>query len=216
MHLQDHDARRLEMINALWQELGITLCSSFNPDYRSLDFADAAFDMSFSFSALWFTSDLPAYLKELARVTRKVIIISVPNRQGIGYRMQIRDYSPQRYPELRVEHIDPASIRFLLNQLGWTEQESGFFDCPPWPDIGMAKEDFAGRLLGKGKKTNEPVEDAPAEKTLSIVDHYKGLDPDFPRRMLKFRVLEAIAPTWFKRLWAHHYYMVFCCRGDDS
>jgi hypothetical protein len=216
VHLQDHDEHRLRLINTLWQEMGLSPGSSLNPDYRHLDFADDEFDMSFSFSALWFTADLPAYLSGLARVTRKVMFISVPNRQGIGYRMQFRDYSPQRYPELRVGHIDPATIRFLLKRHGWTQQAAGFFDCPPWPDIGMAKEDFASRVIAKEKQAAMARPSIPRQNPVSILDHYMGRDPDFPLRMKKFRGVEAIAPDWFKRIWAHHYYMVYSSGGHES
>lgn len=216
VHLQDHDAQRLGMIRALWEEQATPLESSFNQDYRTFAFDDGAFDMSFSFSALWFTRDLAAYLKELARVTRKVIFISVPNRDGIGYRMQLKDYTPQRYPELALSHIDPASIQHLLGRQGWKLRESGYFDCPPWPDIGMSKEDFAGKLLGR-KKQDLPAAGQPAHPNpVSILAYYRGDDPRFPQRMRRFNHLETHAPVCFKRVWAHHFYMVYTPGSNGS
>lgn len=209
IHLQDNNAKRLEMIKATWQEMDAHLECSFNADFRVLDFQDNEFDMSFSFSALWFTQDLATYLRELARITRKVIFISVPNRDGIGYRMQLRDYSPQRYPELCISHIDPTSIRYLLAKHGWVLGDAGYFDCPPWPDFGMAKESFAQRLLGK-ESAPSSVECNPSNSNpVTIMKYYQGNDPGFPHRMRRFGLVESLAPVWFKRLWAHHYYMVF-------
>lgn len=202
--LEDHDRERLALISELWQRLRLPMQSAYNVDYKYLTYSNSVFDMSFSFSALWFVSDLPAYLKELCRVTNKLIFISVPNTNGIGYRLQARDYSPERYPDLRISHIDPRSIRFMLHKNKWELMESGLFDCPPWPDIGMSKEDFF-HLPQKPVKQ----EQSSPKKAVSILDYYQGQDPGFPERMRRFSVVEKYAPQLFKRYWAHHYYMVF-------
>lgn len=202
--LEDHDRERLALIQALWDRLQLPLQCAYNVDYKYLNYPQTAFDMSFSFSALWFVSGLPAYLRELCRVTAKLIFISVPNTHGFGYKMQARDYSPDRYPELRITHIDPRSIRYIMHRQNWELMESGLFDCPPWPDIGMTKEDF----LHLPKKL--PSQNTISErKVVTILDYYLGKDPGFPERMRRFGIVERMAPRIFKRYWAHHYYMVF-------
>jgi len=210
VYLEDHDERRLELIGKLWGELGRPLQTAYNRDYRKLDYPDSSIDMYFSFSALWFAQDLPCFLREVSRVTDKVIFISVPNITGLGYKMQIKDYSPQKYPDLRLGNIDRKSIIFILSKLGWKLREAGWFDCPPWPDIGMAKEDLLAKWLPAAlgsliRKRGSAVRRAP----LSILDHYAGKDPDFSARMMKHNWLEKFAPRVWKKYWAHHYHMVF-------
>ncbi|NLW18122.1 MAG: class I SAM-dependent methyltransferase [Candidatus Cloacimonetes bacterium] len=213
--LQDNDPRRLELIQQLWNRLERPLQTELNPDFRGLKHPDKAFDLSFSFSALWFVPDLKTFLAELSRVTAKVIFISVPNRSGLGYKLQLRDYSPQKYPELKLSHIDPASIISLLGKLGWKLESSGYFDCPPWPDIGMTKEEFLGKWLGI-KPASKAKESEKAQKYLSILSHYEGNDPDFEKRMRKLQWFEKIAPNPFKMIWAHHLRLVFSRRGGSE
>ncbi len=209
--LEDDDPERLELVKALWADLGRPLDARLNEGFQRLDYSGNAFDMSFSFSALWFAGELRNFLSELTRVTQKVIVLSVPNRDGFGYKMQVKDYSPERYPDLRIGNIDPPSIIRILGEMGWRLKDSGYFDCPPWPDIGMAKEDLLGKWfprcpICKRMKCRPKTE----AKPITILDYYSGKDPDFACRMLRFGWLERIAPKAFKRIWAHHYYMAFC------
>lgn len=208
--LEDNDPRRLELIRDLWRTLDRPLKARHNPDFRRLDHPDGAFDMSFSFSALWFVPDLKAFLGEISRVTSRVIFISVPNREGLGYQLQLRDYSPAKYPDLKIGHIDPPSIVHLLSKLGWKLAESGCFDCPPWPDIGTTKEELLGKWLPEGLLPKNLAR--PREKegeTISILSHYCGDDPGFEKRMRAYQWLEKLAPEAFKRRWAHHRRLVF-------
>ena len=210
--LEDNDRERLDLIADLWTETGLSLNAVMNPDYRKLEYVDRAFDMAFNFSALWFVSDLKEFLSELTRVTDKVIMLSVPNRSGIGFKLQMKDYDPGKYPELHPQFIDTRSIEFIMGKLGWIKEQSGYFNCPPWPDIGMSKEDFLAKTIGLKRdltEQNKPARADSAKKALTILDHYKGKEPDFPQRMQKFYFLERLAPVWFKRVWAHHYYTIF-------
>ncbi len=205
--LEDHDETRLMMIQDLWQEAGLPLQSAFNPDYKRLDYPDAAFDLGFCFSALWFCEDLASYLQELARVSRRCIFISVPNRMGLGYKSQLKDYTPEKYPFLRPAHIDPASVISILKREGWQLVQSSLFDCPPWPDIGMSKEDFLHQKLGIRLPQKASTE--AATPPLCIMDYYLDKDPGFAMRMRRLSFVEKNAPEAFKRIWAHHYYMLF-------
>lgn len=211
IHLEDDDEERLEQIRGLWQDLDLTLQSRLNPGFRHLDYPDKSIDMAFNFSALWFVDGLSVFLKELARVSSKLIFISVPNRTGIGYKGQLKGYSKEEYPQLKPAHIDPASVTHILKQQGWKLLRKGYFDCPLWPDIGMSKEDFLMQhcmvctVLGKCKV---PVK-KPDKLPICIMDYYRGKDPGFPERMLRYSALERIAPDSFKKYWAHHYYLIF-------
>ncbi len=213
--LEDDDPGRLELVSALWARLGRPLTAVLNPDFLRLNHADSAFDLSFSFSALWFTPALKPWLEELSRVTAKVIFISVPNRDGLGYRMQVKDYDPATYPQLRLANIDPPSITAILKGLGWELAASDYFDCPPWPDIGMTKEDLLRNWFPRSRLLTRPAKaKVDAGKRVTILDLYEGRDPGFARRMRRYNWLERFAPRCFKRIWAHHYYLVFTRPGS--
>jgi SAM-dependent methyltransferase len=208
--LEDDDPKRLDLISNAWRELGRSLHAVHNPGYQELCHPDGSFDMSFSFSALWFVPDLAAFLGELARVTKKVIFLSVPNRDGMGYKLQLKDYSPEKYPFLKIGNIDPPSIIRILQGLGWELSTSGYFDCPPWPDIGMTKEELLGKWLPAcpmGKCLSRPKKQAGEQ--ISILSYYSGRDPGFADRMLHYQWFEKVSPVWVKRMWAHHFHMVF-------
>ncbi len=203
--LEDHDERRLAYIRELWQnELKIPLKTMLNSSYRQLCYPDASFDLGFNFSALWFVQDLPAFISEFCRVCRKAILICVPNRDGIGYKMQIKDYSPEAYPELKPQHIMPAAVTTLMRRNGWQLRSQGYIDCPPWPDIGMDKERFLGKLLKR-----EAPQPKPATAPVSILPYYRDEDPTFARRMRRYALVERTAPNAFKKYWAHHYHLLF-------
>ena len=203
--LEDNNPHRLDLIRDLWQNtLQLPLHTQLNTDYSTLDYPDRSFDLAFNFSAMWFTSDLGAFISELCRVCKKAILICVPNTQGLGYRMQIKDYSPKLYPELHLNHIQPQSIIYLMGKAGWQLKSQGYIDCPPWPDIGMSKESFLNKHLHRHNK-----EERSESKCVSIVPYYRDQDPGFKQQMLKLSFVERLAPQWFKRYWAHHYHLLF-------
>lgn len=207
--LEDHDPERIELIKALWQRSGLAIEPVFNPDYIKLDYEDNSFDLSFSFSALWFCHDLSRYLAEVSRISKKCIFISVPNRQGLGYKSQVQEFDPLRYPDLHISHIDPPSVIKILANLGWKLVQSSLFDCPPWPDIGMSKEDFLHKKLGLPIKKRMQAPEPETAKKISIMDYYQGLDSGFADKMRRLSFVEKHAPQAFKRIWAHHIYMLF-------
>lgn len=203
--LTDHDEERLELIRQVWSDLGLPLNAAFTPNYVSLPFDDNAFDMSWNFSALWFAEDLDAALAELSRVTRKVIVLCVPNRSGLGYISQKLQGAEDLAKLLHEEHIMPRRFIPAMRAQGWRLLDWSFIDCPPWPDIGMHKEKLL-RKMGLGflvKEQSEP------KTPLTIMDHYRGDDPGFPNAMLRHAWFERSAPDFIKRYWAHHRCYIF-------
>ncbi len=207
--LEDHNLERLEKIRELWQELRLHTDIKYNPDYVQLDYPEKHFDLGFNFSALWFTQNIKSFLSEFCRVCHKAILICVPNRNGIGYKMQIKDYTPEKYPFLHPEYLDLATIRYLMKQNKWQLEDENYIDCPPWPDIGMKKELFLNRLLKKQEiqeKETEPV---------TILSYYQEEDSEFAEKMFRYSFVERTAPKQFKKYWAHHYYLLFTPENNE-
>lgn len=204
--LLDHDKLRVQNISVLMHDLSADVNVRHTVLYNHLDLPDAAFDLCWNFSALWFVNDLEAFLGELVRVAVKAILICVPNQTGLGYKWQKANSEVPQGLVFHEEYIEPELIVSKLRKLKWMLVNWDYIDCPPWPDIGMSKEKFLGRYLKKLKIITEPDTEP---KHVSIVDYYKGKDPSFPDRMLKFDFLEKYAPRGFKKYWCHHRWMLF-------
>ena len=204
--LVDNHQERLLLIEEAWRKAGEKCNSAYVENFSPLPFGDKAFDLSWNFSSMWFVSDMASFLRELTRVTRKVVFICVPNRMGMGFLSQKYISGADLRDDLREENIVARNIVSSMVSLGWTMVARGYIDAPPWPDIGMKKEDFLkifgldSLLKRQGKIANQP---------LTIMDYYSGKDLDFPKKMLQHYWFERTAPRFVKAIWAHHRYILF-------
>jgi len=146
---------------------------------------------------------LETFLTELTRVTSKVIFINVPNRAGIGFLSQKFLGKDELKTLLKEENIFPENIKRIMRKLNWQLIDSDFIDCPPWPDIGMSKENFL-KIFGLDWLINNKE-----QKPISIINYYRGIDPDFEQQMMKYYWFEKTVPNFVKRFWAHHRYFLF-------
>ncbi len=205
VHLIDNDQERLEFIKQVWNEVNLAAEFLYQEQLERLPFADKTIDFAWNFSAMWFLQDMDAFLQELTRVVSKVIMIGVPNRRGFGYLIQKCISSSNVKKFLREEFIIPHNIIESLQRLGWTLREKNYIDCPPWPDIAMAKEDFL-KIFKLGFLTPQDKSDIPF---YSIMDFYSGKDTVFDQKMLKYMWFENMVPNCIKFFWAHHKVLMF-------
>ncbi len=205
--LVDHNKERLNLIKDVWDKSQLPLKSYYTDSYSSLGLADKEYDLSWNFSALWFVEDLASFLSELDRLTKKIIILAVPNTNGLGYLSQKYLGKEDLNKYLIEANIKHKNFHKIMTNLGWKQVAWDYFDCPPWPDIGMAKEDFLKKLklsfLTKFLKESESKED------LTILDYWNDKNPNFAKQMLKFYWLEKYAPKVLKFFWAHHKFYVY-------
>jgi SAM-dependent methyltransferase len=204
--LVDNHEERILLIENVWRKAGEKCAATCVEKFVPLPFDDKVFDLSWNFSAMWFVSDMESFLQELTRVTQKVIFVCVPNRMGMGFLSQKYISGANLRDELREEHIIASNIISAMASLGWSLTDRGYIDAPPWPDIGMKKEDFL-KIFGLGSLLKKPGKIP--EVPLTIMDYYSGKDPDFPEKMLQHYWFERMAPRFVKAIWAHHRYMLF-------
>jgi len=204
--LVDDHQERLCLIKGVWQEAGEKFNGVYAKDFTSLPFADKSFDLSWNFSALWFVSDIQAFLQELARVTQKVIFFGVPNRWGLGFFLDKYVSAPELQGELKEQNISPRTLTKNMGSLGWHLVERGYIDVPPWPDIGMKKEDFL-KVFGLRFPMRHGTKKV--DTSLTIMNYYKGVDPNFPARMWRYYWFEKRMPNILKTFWAHHRFLTF-------
>ena len=205
VHLIDNDQTRLQMIKGVWNEVNLSADFRYQPKFEQLPFLDNSFDFAWNFSAMWFLDDMEIFLKELIRVTSKLIMICVPNQSGLGYLIQRYISGVDMDKFVREKYINPQNIIKSLSILGWKLIERNYIDCPPWPDIGMAKEDFF-KKFGLGFLAQKSKSDVPF---YSVMDFYSNKDNNFTNKMLRYALLENFAPNFFKYFWAHHRYLIF-------
>jgi SAM-dependent methyltransferase len=206
--LVDDRRDRLALISSAWAQAGERFTGVFVQDFTALPFVDKSFDFSWNFSALWFVSDIQRLLEELTRVTRNAVLLCVPNRWGIGFFLDKYVSAPELRGELKEENVSPGELNRRMGSLGWSLAESGYIDVPPWPDIGMKKEDFL-KLFGLGFLVADRTDGNETAPPLTIMNYYTGNDPDFLPRMLRYHWFEERVPNFIKLVWAHHRYLLF-------
>ena len=199
--LVDHDEERIRLIRQVWKETGLPVGLFYSKDYHLLPFESRSFDLSWNFSALWFVRDLHQFLNEIIRVTRKAIFFCIPNRLGMGFIIQKCLSKRKSRLGVHENHIVPRRVVEKMESLGWRLAETHYIDAPPWPDIGMKKEDLLGKF---GKKTKEQN-----IRELCILNYYSGKDPGFEKEMMKHFWFEKYSPNLVKMFWAHHRYYLF-------
>ena len=197
----DQCLERLAAIQKIWRGTGLAarlVCQS--PSSALLPFSDCSFDMSWNFAALWHVRDGETYLRELGRVTKTALFLCVPNQQNICWKLR-----PYDAGEFILDNIGTDWIVSSLAAHNWRLVETGFFDVPPFPDIAMKREDFLRRMgLNRLAKWMEAKEG----EGICILDYFTGRSPAMERKVMKFDLLEQ-SPAWFKRLWAHHRFLLF-------
>jgi SAM-dependent methyltransferase len=204
--LVDDNDERLGLITGCWDQAGERFAGHCVRGFSPLPFERESFDFSWNFSALWFVTDLRLFLRELTRVTKKAILLCVPNRWGVGYLSQKYISGAELREFLMERHIIPHMITRSMEALGWDLVERDYIDAPPWPDIGMKKEEFF-KLLGLRLLVREST--GSERQVLTIMSYYRGEDPEFPLRMLRHAWFERNAPQFVKALWAHHRFLLF-------
>ena len=217
MTITDSDPERLERIKKVWSETAFKAHFDLIQDYGKLPYIDNSFDMAWNFSALWFVPDLKEFLFELSRISRKIILIMVPNRTGLGFLSQKFTGKDDLKKYLKEENIIPINFIKPLEKMGWKLMHASLIDCPLWPDIGMSKEDFLYKIFypfSIGNSALAPPVSLRAGREgggfpLSILNYYQGKDLNLKNKVLKYNFLEKHAPDFFKKFWAHHHYYLF-------
>lgn len=199
----DNVEERLRLVEKVWEEVSLKANFVLIKDgHRSLPFMDRSFDMSWNFASLWLVPDLNIYLRELARVTKRVIFICVPNTANISSFISTSLLGDNRGAN---NSKRTAELQSIITNLGWDLQDHGYFDVPPWPDIAMKKEDLLRKIgLTRIAHSLENRKQVP----LCILDYFSGRNPRMEADILKYSFLEN-GPSLLKRFWAHHQYYVF-------
>jgi hypothetical protein len=204
----DVHEERLRAVRRLWEEIGVAEQATFvyAPDPSKLPFSDGAFDFVWNWAALWYIPNVRATLREMARVSSRLVFTAMPNRMQMGY--LLRKYLLERefFERFSEEWADVNRARCVLEGEGLRLIDQGVLDVPPWPDTVMPASEVLKRL-GLGRGAQQRFEgDAWQWSTMA---YYTGEQPELKAQMDRYAVLErAPLPWWMKMVWAHHRYIL--------
>jgi hypothetical protein len=213
--LVDENAERLSGVERIWGELGLPARFIHHTDWGQLPFADDSFDLAWNWAALWYLSDGSAgevqrpgaLLRELVRVSRRVVFVAMPNRAQIGY--LLRKYALERD---FVDHVDEqwadiGRVRRILVESGLRIVRQGVLDVPPWPDTVMPASEVLKRLGIRSKRLEGQFSGDSWQ--WSTMAYYLGQQSDLYDRVMRYAWLDRAPIPWqIKAVWAHHRYVV--------
>lgn len=201
--LVDDLSERLTEIRRIWSELGLSANFVHEPNLSHLPFPDKSFDLTWEWAALWYHSNAEDILRELARTSRKLVFIAMPNRVQVGY--LLRKYFLERDFVKYVDEnwADIRRIKRVLQNAGLRIIEEGVLDVPPWPDTVMPAAQVLkkfglrpGRFEGNNWKW-------------STMDYYLGKQPNLRSTVDRYAFIEHAPLPWqLKAIWAHHRYIL--------
>ncbi|CAG0947145.1 hypothetical protein ANRL1_03727 [Anaerolineae bacterium] len=205
--LVDENADRLHGIERIWSELNLRATFVPHSDFAHLPFDDGAFDLTWEWAGLWYLPNAQDLLKELARVSRKLVFVAMPNRVQVGYLM--RKYLLERD---FVNYVDESwadinRIKQVLRDAKVKFIDEGVLDVPPWPDTVMPASQVLRRLGIRSKKLDAQF--TGAGWNWSTMDYYLGRRPELKAMIDRYTFIEHAPLPWqIKAIWAHHRYVL--------
>jgi SAM-dependent methyltransferase len=208
--LVDDNAERLAGVQRIWQEdlrLPVNLVRVSPSAWGALPLPDNSFDLAWEWAALWHIADPAGLLREMARVSRNLVFVAMPNSLQVGYWMRKWILEREFFYDHDEAWTSMARIKDALHRAGLTVIEEGVLDVPPWPDTVMP----AGEVLQRLGIRNERLQDQFSGDgwSWSTMAYYLGDEPQLRERVMKYAWLDhACLPWQMKAVWAHHRYVL--------
>ena len=205
--LVDCISERMDGITRIWNELHLAGRFVLHQDFANLPFADGEFDMAWEWAGLWHLPDAAGLLGELARVSRKIVFVAMPNPIQVGY--LLRRYAIDRdfFRTVNERWTDMSRIKHVLRDAGVQLIEEGVMDVPPWPDTVMPAAEVLRRLGISSRSLSERF--SGERWAWNTMAYYLGQQPELRERVMKYAWLDrARVPWWIKLVWAHHRYVL--------
>lgn len=208
--LVDDNPERLAGVQRIWGELNLPLAPVLIRDggsWGALPFADGSFDLAWCWAALWYLPAAASLLRELARVSRRVVFVAMPNNLQVGYWLRKLALDRDFFRTVDERWVELSLIERTLTGHGVRVVERGVLDTPPWPDTVMPANEVLKRLgIRSAKLENQFTGD---NWTWSTMAYYLGQQPDLYQRVMRYAWLDQAPLPWqVKAIWAHHRYVV--------
>ncbi len=203
----DEDEGRIREAMKIWEELGFAAQWVCCPGMKSLPFPDRAFDLAWEWAGLLYLADAESLLRELARVSGKLLFVAMPNPRQPGYIMRKYFLEPEFFKRVDERWVDMERVKEVVTREGFRPVEEGFMDTPPWPDTVMPAAKLLERLGIKSQRLLARF--SGSSWNWNIIDYYSGKDPTLKARVMRYAFLENSLPRFLKSIWAHHRFVLF-------
>jgi SAM-dependent methyltransferase len=206
----DDTPERIAGVQRIWRD-DLQLPAAFvciPPDgWGQLPFADRSFDLTWQWAGLWYIADPAGLLRELARTSRNLVFVAMPNNIQVGYWMRKLVIDREFFAAHDESWTDIERIRRILESAGVEIIDQGVLDVPPWPDTVMPANEVLKRL---GIRSQQLEAQFTGEGwTWSTMAYYLGEQPDLHARVMKYAWLDHAPLPWqVKSVWAHHRYLL--------
>ena len=213
--LVDDQPTRLAGVKRIWGELGLPMTPIVLDNWGALPFADRSFDLAWCWAALWYLPDASQLLRELARVSRRVVFVAMPNNLQVGYWMRKLVLDRDFFRSVDERWVNSGLVKRTLAAAGVRLVEQGVLDVPPWPDTVMPANEVLKRLGIRSSKLESQF--TGDNWSWSTMAYYLGQQPDLYDRVIKYAWLDHAPLPWqIKAIWAHHRYVVGTVEGSHS
>jgi len=205
--LVDKNSERLAGIAEIWKRLDLPVNLIYHENYGQLPFPDNRFDLAWEWAGLWYLPNAAALLKELARVSRRLVFVAMPNKVQVGYLLRKFVIDRHFFPTVDEKWVDMGRIKKTLKAANVRLIDEGVLDVPPWPDTVMPAAEVLKRLGLKSKKLEAQF--TGEDWTWSTMAYYLGQEPNLRDRVMKYAWLDHAPVPWqLKTIWAHHRYVL--------
>lgn len=206
----DDTRERIEGVQRIWREdlhMPAELVSIAPDRWGRLPFADRSFDLTWQWAGLWYIQDPAGLLRELARTSRKLVFVAMPNNLQVGYWMRKLVIDREFFATHDESWTNIGRIRRVLEEAGVEIIDEGVLDVPPWPDTVMPANEVLKRL---GIRSQQLEAQFTGEGwQWSTMAHYLGEQPELYDRVIKYAWLDHARLPWqIKAVWAHHRYLL--------
>lgn len=172
-----------------------------------LPYESESFDLAWNFNVMTRQANPETALAELVRVSRRYILIFVPNRLNYGFGLHRFHHrvAAEPWDHGRVDLMSPHPWTEMFRRQGLRVIETIWLDCPWWPDIvdpGQLIADFFPPLKSLARQAR------PENRFAWLPDALPYYQPDsFPdvhQRMNHLAYFENSRLVWLKQRFAHH------------
>ncbi|MEZ4867626.1 MAG: methyltransferase domain-containing protein [Caldilineaceae bacterium] len=210
----DDNEERIAGVQRIWRDdLQLPANIVYNPPpcWDSLPFADRSFDLTWQWAGLWYIANPAGLLRELARTSRNLVFVAMPNNLQVGYWLRKLVIDREFFATHDESWTDIGRIRRLLEAAGVEIIDQGVLDTPPWPDTVMPANEVLKRL---GIRSQQLEAQFTGEGWhWSTMAYYLGQEPDLYDRVIKYAWLDHAPLPWqVKAVWAHHRYLLGCVK----
>jgi SAM-dependent methyltransferase len=176
-------------------------------DGQRMPFGDESFDLAWNFNVMTRADDPQALLTEMARVSRRHVLIFVPNRRNYAFWLHRLHHrvAGEPWDHGRIDLMDPAAWRGPFARAGLRVAQTFCVDCPWWPDIvdaGQLIRDFFPFLKGLARRASPANRYRWAPEELPYYD--ADAHPEVHQKMSRLAFFEDTRLAWLQRLFAHH------------